>query len=128
MFQYYYIYFKNIFWLETNFEFGKFEVVICDYVIYNQIFLMFVVGGDVNVNGMVVLNFFYFLDISSDLCRKNVFMLIYNDVLRIVNNICIKNVELYLGYEIQVNVTQVRDWVKQGIDCFCTGGMVFIKL
>lgn len=124
MFQYYYIYFKNIFWLETNFEFGKFEVVICEYVICNDIFVMFVVGGDVNVNGMVVLNFFYFLDISSDLCRINVFMLINNDVLKIVNNICIKNVELYLGFKFQVNVMQVGDWVKQGFDCFCTGGMV----
>lgn len=82
-----------------NFEFGKFEVVICDYVIYNYIFLMFVVGGDVNANGMVVLNFFYFLDNSRVLCRINVFMLINNDVLKIVNNICIKNVELYLGFK-----------------------------
>ncbi|XP_034311593.2 uncharacterized protein [Magallana gigas] len=62
--------------------------------------------GDVNANGMVALNFSYSLDIPSDSCRKNVSMLIYNDVLRIANNTCIKNAELYLGYEIQANVTQ----------------------
>lgn len=89
---------------------------------------MLVVGGDVNANGMVALNFSYSLDIPSDSCRKNVSMLINNDVLKIANNTCIKNAELYLGYEIQANVTQVRDWAKQGIDCFCMGGMVFIKL
>nr|XP_019922456.2 uncharacterized protein LOC105327443 isoform X8 [Crassostrea gigas] len=63
--------------------------------------------GDVNANGMVALNFSYSLDIPSDSCRKNVSMLIYNDVLRIANNTCIKNAELYLGYEIQANVTQM---------------------
>lgn len=85
---------------------------------------MLVVGGDVNANGMVALNFSYSLDIPSDSCRTNVSMLINNDVLKIANNTCIKNAELYLGFKLQANVMQVGDWVKQGFECFCTGGMV----
>lgn len=107
-----------------NFELGKFEVVTCDYVIYNYISLMFVVGGDVNSNGMVALNFSYSLDNPRASCRTNVSMLINNDVLKIANNTCIKNAELYLGFKLQANVTQVGDWVKQGFDCFCIGGVV----
>lgn len=107
-----------------NFELGKFEVVTCDYVIYNYISLMFVVGGDVNANGMVALNFSYSLDNPRASCRTNVSMLINNDVLKIANNTCIKNAELYLGFKLQANVTQVGDWVKQGFDCFCIGGVV----
>lgn len=107
-----------------NFELGKFEVVTCDYVIYNYISLMFVVGGDVNANGMVALNFSYSLDNPRASCRTNVSMLINNDVLKIANNTCIKNAELYLGFKLQANVMQVGDWVKQGFDCFCIGGVV----
>uniref|UniRef100_K1RC33 Fibropellin-1 n=1 Tax=Magallana gigas TaxID=29159 RepID=K1RC33_MAGGI len=62
--------------------------------------------GDVNANGMVALNFSYSLDIPSDSCRTNVSMLINNDVLKIANNTCIKNAELYLGFKLQANVMQ----------------------
>lgn len=82
---------------------------------------MFVEGGDVNANGMVALNFSYFLDIPSASCRKNVSMLINDDVLKIANNTCIKNAELYLGYKIQSNVLQVGDWAKQGFDFVFVG-------
>lgn len=82
---------------------------------------MLVVGDDVNANGMVALNFSYSLDNPSSSCRNNVTTLINDDVLKIANNTCIKNAEIYLGYQIQAKVLQVGDWAKQVFDFVFVG-------
>lgn len=62
-----------------------------------------------NTNKIITLNFSYSLNIPNNSYKKNISILIYNNILKITNNTYIKNTKLYLNYKIQTNITQIKN-------------------